>query len=93
MLLGTRYPVLGFHTGGAGRVEKDELVGGWTAKYVEYFSTYIDDEIAKAHCELWLKKSLNHELNIRGIKKFNEFQIFHNFLNIEKQFRYCLTVL
>lgn len=30
-----------------------------------------------------VKKSLNHELNIRGIKKFSEFQIFHNFLNIE----------
>lgn len=43
--------------------------------------------------KIWLKKSLNYELSIRRIKKFSEFQIFHNFLNIEKLFGYCLTAL
>lgn len=73
--------------------DNGKIMGGWAAEYVEYFPTYIDDEIAKSHCELWLKKSLNHELKIRGIKKYSEFQIFHNFVNIEKHFAYCLTAL
>ena len=76
-----------------GTDDKDELIGGWAAEYVEYFDTYIDDEIAKAHCEMWLNKSLNHELELRGVKKHSDFQIFHNFINIKQSFAYCLTAL
>ena len=60
---------------------------------MEYFDTHIDDEIALGHANMWLNKSLNHELEIRGVEKHSEFQIFHNFLNIEEQFGYCLTCL
>ena len=71
----------------------NEFVGGWAAEYVEYFDTYIDDDIAKAHAEMWLTKSLNHELELRGMKQHSDFQFFHNFVNIEQAFGYSLTAL
>ena len=70
-----------------------KFVGGWAAEYVEYFDTYIDDDIAKAHAEMWLTKSLNHELDLRGMKQHSDFQFFHNFVNIEQAFGYSLTAL
>jgi len=70
-----------------------QFVGGWAAEYVEYFDTFIDDDIAKAHAEMWLTKSLNHELEIRGMEQHSDFQFFHNFVNIEKAFGYSLTAL
>jgi arginine decarboxylase len=76
-----------------GKNDKGELIGGWAAEYVEYFDTWIDADIARAHTEMWLNKSLNHELEIRGVKKHSEFQIFNNYLNITKPFGYCLTAL
>lgn len=76
-----------------GKDDKGELIGGWAAEYVEYFDTPIDDDIAKSHCEMWLNKSLNHELSLRGVQKHSEFQIFHNFINITQPFAYCLTAL
>ena len=76
-----------------GKDKKGKLIGGWAAEYVEYFDTFIDDEIAKAHCEMWLNKSLNHELEIRGVEKHSDFQIFNNFINIKQSFGYCLTAL
>jgi arginine decarboxylase len=76
-----------------GKNDKDELICGWAAEYVEYFDTWIDADIARAHTEMWLNKSLNHELEIRGVKKHSEFQIFNNYLNITKPFGYCLTAL
>ena len=42
---------------------------------------------------MWLKKSLNHELALRGVDQHSDFQFFHNFVNIEKQFGYSLTAL
>ena len=60
---------------------------------VEYFDTYIDDDIAKAHAEMWLTKSMNHELELRDVDKHSEFQIFHNYINITQNFAYCLTAL
>ena len=71
----------------------NEFVGGWAAEYVEYFDTYIDDDIAKAHAEMWLTKSLNHELELRGMQQHSDFQFFHNFVNIEQAFGYSLTAL
>lgn len=71
----------------------DKLIGGWAAEYVEYFDTFIDDDIAKAHAEMWLTKSLNHELDIRGVEKHSDFQFFHNFVNIKQAFGYSLTAL
>lgn len=76
-----------------GKDKKGELIGGWAAEYIEFFDTQIDDEIAKTHCEMWLTKSLNHELSIRGVEKHSEFQMFHNYINITQQFGYCLTAL
>ncbi|MGN0903782.1 MAG: pyruvoyl-dependent arginine decarboxylase [Alphaproteobacteria bacterium] len=76
-----------------GKDKDGKLIGGWAAEYVEYFPTYIDDEIAKGHAEMWLNKSLNHELELRGVEKHSEFQLFHNYINITQQFAYCLTAL
>ena len=76
-----------------GKDKDGKLIGGWAAEYVEYFQTPIDDEIAKGHAEMWLNKSLNHELEIRGVEKHSEFQFFHNYVNITKPFAYCLTAL
>lgn len=76
-----------------GKDAKGELIGGWAAEYVEYFDTHIDDDIARGHAEMWLNKSLQHELDIRGVEKHSEFQMWHNYLNITEQFGYCLTAL
>ena len=76
-----------------GKDKNGKLIGGWAAEYVEYFPTYINDEIAKGHAEMWLNKSLNHELELRGVEKHSEFQMFHNYVNITQQFAYCLTAL
>ena len=76
-----------------GKDKAGKLIGGWAAEYVEYFPTYIDDDIAKGHAEMWLNKSLKHELEIRGVEKHSEFQLFHNYINITQQFGYCLTCL
>lgn len=76
-----------------GKDKSGKLIGGWAAEYVEYFPTYIDDEIAKGHAEMWLNKSLKHELEIRGVEKHSEFQLYHNYINITRQFGYCLTCL
>ena len=76
-----------------GKDKKGKFLGGWAAEYVEYFDTYIDDEIAKGHCEMWLNKSLRHELEIRGVEKHSEFQLWHNYVNITKPFGYCLTAM
>lgn len=76
-----------------GQDKKGNFIGGWAAEYVEYFDTHIDDDIAKGHAEMWLKKSLNHELEIRDVEKHSEFQIWHNYINITQPFAYCLTVM
>ena len=76
-----------------GKDKEGKLIGGWAAEYVEYFQTPIDDEIAKGHAEMWLNKSLKHELEIRGVEKHSEFQLYHNYINITRQFGYCLTCL
>ena len=76
-----------------GKDKKGNFLGGWAAEYVEYFDTYIDDDIAKAHAEMWLTKSMNHELELRDVDKHSEFQIFHNYINITQNFAYCLTAL
>ena len=74
--------------------QKDgKLIGGWAAEYVEYFPTWIDDEIAEAHAKMWLTKSLNHELALRGVEQHSPFQFWHNHLNITKPYGYCLTVM
>ncbi len=76
-----------------GKDKQGNFIGGWAAEYVEYFDTYITDEIAKAHAEMWLTKSLNHELMLRNVDKHSEFQFYHNYLNITQNFGYCLTAL
>lgn len=76
-----------------GKDKNGELIGGWAAEYVEYFDTHIDEGVARGHAEMWLNKSLQHELDIRGVEKHSDFQLFHNYLNITQQFGYCLTCL
>ena len=67
-----------------GKDKKGNFLGGWAAEYVEYFDTYIDDNIAQSHAEMWLTKSMNHELELRDVKKHSEFQFFHNYDNNTK---------
>lgn len=76
-----------------GKDKQGKLIGGWAAEYVEYFPTWINDDIAESHAKLWLTKSLNHELLLRGVEKHSEFQFFHNFINIKQHFGYSLTAL
>ena len=76
-----------------GKDKNGELIGGWAAEYVEYFDTHIDECVARGHAEMWLNKSLQHELDIRGVEKHSDFQLFHNYLNITQQFGYCLTCI
>ena len=76
-----------------GKDKQDHFIGGWAAEYVEFFDTYINDDIAKAHCELWLTKSLNHELALRDVVQHSDFQFYHNFVNITQPFGYSLTAL
>ncbi len=76
-----------------GKDKNNNFIGGWAAEYVEYFDTFIDDEIAQAHAQMWLKKSLTHELEIRGVEQHSDFQFFHNFTNITQAFGYSLTAL
>ena len=76
-----------------GKDKKGQLIGGWAAEYVEYFDTPINDEIAEGHARMWLNKSLNHELEIRGVEKHSDFQIWHNYINITQPFAYCLTCM
>jgi arginine decarboxylase len=42
---------------------------------------------------MWLNKSLKHELEIRGVERHSEFQMWHNYTNITQQFAYSLTAL
>lgn len=70
-----------------------EFIGGWAAEYIECFPTWIDDNIAKAHAEMWLSKSLQHELSIRSVEQHSEFQFFYNYINIKKKYGFCLTAL
>ena len=76
-----------------GKDKKGNFLGGWAAEYVEFFDTFIDDDIAKSHCEMWLTKSLKHELMLRDVEKHSDFQFFHNFVNIKQRFGYSLTAL
>lgn len=76
-----------------GKNKNGELIGGWAAEYVEFFPTWIDDDIAASHAQMWLKKSLQHELDLRSVAKHSEFQFFHNYINIKKKFGFCLTAL
>ncbi len=76
-----------------GKDKKGNFIGGWAAEYVEFFDTFIDDDIARVHAEMWLTKSLKHELMLRDVEKHSEFQFFHNFVNIEQAFGYSLTAL
>lgn len=52
-----------------GKDKNGELIRGWAAEYVEFFPTWIDDEIAESQAKMWLKKSLQHELDLRSISK------------------------
>ena len=62
-------------------------------QYLEKFSS--DDEIAAAEARMWLNKSLNHELSMRGLEQDGEKELFHNFINIpaDNPFAYCLTAI
>ena len=42
---------------------------------------------------MWLNKSLQHELDIRGVEKHSDIQLWHNYINITQQFGYSLTAL
>lgn len=71
------------------------FIGGYAAEYVQFFDSRIDDDIAKASSEMWLTKSLNHELSIRGLEQDGPMELYHNYLNIpsDNPFGYCLTAI
>ena len=72
-----------------------KFIGGFAAEYVQFYDSIIDDEIAAAEAKLWLTKSLNHELSIRGLEQDGEKELYHNFINItpDNPFAYCLTAI
>lgn len=74
---------------------KGKFIGGFAAEYVQFFDSKIDDAIAKADAEMWLTKSLNHELSIRGLVQDGKKELFHNFVNIpaDNPYGYCLTCM
>lgn len=69
------------------------FVGGYAAEYVQQFTTEIDEDIAYAQADMWLTKSMDHELKIRGLRKRGEYDIYVNWLNIKERFGYCLTAM
>jgi arginine decarboxylase len=69
------------------------FVGGFVSKFFQKYASQIDEDIAYAEAELWLTKSMNHELKIRGLRQLQEYDIYVNWLNIEKRFGYCLTAM
>lgn len=71
------------------------FVGGFAAEYVQFYDAVIDDEIAAAEAGLWLNKSLNHELSMRGMDAEGERELFYNYINIpsDNPFGYCLTAI
>lgn len=75
--------------------KKGKFVGGYAAEYVQFFTSKIDEDIAKADAEMWLNKSLNHELDIRGLVQDGDKDLYHNFVNIpsDNPFGYCLTCI
>jgi arginine decarboxylase len=77
-----------------------DFVGGFAAEYVQKFQSQIDDSIAQSNSEMWLRKSLEHELRIRNLLPHkgpageeNPFAFYHNYLNLSQRFGYCLTAL
>ena len=75
--------------------DKGKFIGGFAAEYVQFYDSVIDDEIAAAEAKLWLTKSLNHELSIRGLEQDGDKELYHNFINItpDNPFAYCLTAI
>ena len=73
--------------------ESSEVLGGFAAEFVQQYTAQIDAQIAQAEAKMWLTKSLDHELKIRGLYKEGEFEFFFNWMNIEERFGYCLTAL
>ncbi len=71
------------------------FIGGFAAEYVQFYDSIIDDEIAGAEARMWLNKSLNHELSMRGLEQDGEKELYHNFINItpDNPFAYCLTAI
>ncbi len=74
---------------------KGKFIGGFAAEYVQLYDSIINDDIARAEAHMWLNKSLDHELTIRGLEQEGEKDMFHNFLNIPENnpFGYCLTCI
>jgi len=69
------------------------IVGGFVAKYSQSYLSEIDEDIAYAEADLWLTKSLDHALKIRGLSKSGEYNIYVNWINIQDRFGYCLTAM
>ena len=77
------------------KTKEGKFIGGFAAEYVQFYDSKIDDEIASAEAKMWLTKSLDHELSIRGLEQDGDQEIFHNFLNIpaDNPYAYCLTCI
>ena len=75
--------------------QEGNLIGGFAAEFIQRYTSWIDEEIARASAEMWLTKSMDHELAIRGLKKWDgrEYEFHVNWLNLKQRFGYCLTAL
>jgi len=73
--------------------QSGQFVGGFAAEFVQRYTAQIDSVVAGAEARLWLTKSLDHELSIRGLRKRGEYDVYVNWMNLEQRFGYCLTAL
>jgi len=82
------------------QTQNGKFVGGFAAEYVERFTSQIDDSIARSTSQMWLRRSLEHELRIRNLRPYTgpdddrpHMEFFHNYVNLQQRFGYCLTAL
>lgn len=78
-----------------GKKSKENSSEALLQNMYSYTILFINDDIARAEAHMWLNKSLDHELTIRGLEQEGEKDMFHNFLNIPENnpFGYCLTCI
>ncbi len=74
-------------------IKNGYFIGGYAAEYVQLFSQPITATEAQQDAINNLTESLDHELDIRGLTKWGNYQFYWNYLNLEKKYGYCLTAI
>lgn len=70
-----------------------KFIGGFAAEFIQRYTSQIDADVAQTEAQLWLTKSMDHELKLRGLRKVGDYEFFVNWMNIEERYGYCLTAL